>query len=64
MKVSGRKTDAAFSRYNIVSDADTRDAVRKIERGAKDEIHSSFTVARQCSNSEEAAESGEARKPS
>src|SRR5215470_1940931 len=60
MKVSGHKTDAIFSRYNIVSEADLRDAVRKIEQGAKAQIHSSFTVAQGCSNSEEAAESAEA----
>jgi hypothetical protein len=41
----GHKTDAIFSRYNIVSEADIRDAVRKIEQGAKAEIHSSLTVA-------------------
>lgn len=64
MKVSGHKTDAIFSRYNIVSEADIRDAVRKIEQGAKAEIQSSFIVAQECSNSEDAAESEEARKPS
>src|SRR5215469_2437629 len=48
MKVSGHKTDPIFSRYNIVSEADLRDAVRKIEQGAKAEIHSSFTVAQGC----------------
>lgn len=64
MKVSGHKTDAAFSRYNIVCEAELRDAVRKIEQGAKAEIHSYCTVAQECSNSEEAAESEEGRKPS
>ena len=39
MKVSGHKTDAVLSRYNIVSEADLRDAVRKFEQGAKAEIH-------------------------
>ena len=37
-----------FSRYNIVSEADLRDAARKIEEGAKaalsGSIHSSFIV--------------------
>src|SRR5215472_805814 len=41
---SGHKTDSVFSRYNIVSDADIRDAARKIEEGAKAIIHSSFIV--------------------
>ena len=62
--ISGHKTDAVFSRYNIVSEADIRDAARKIEAGAKAVIHSSFTVAQECSNSENAAESEDARKPS
>lgn len=62
--ISGHKTDAVFSRYNIVSEADIRDAARKIEAGAKAVIQSSFTVAQECSNSENAAESEEARKPS
>jgi len=43
-EISGHKTDAVFSRYNIVSDADIRDAARKIEQGAKAIIHSSFIV--------------------
>jgi integrase len=47
--VSGHKTDAIFSRYNIVSEADIRDAARKIEEGAKAAlsgvIDSSLTVA-------------------
>jgi integrase len=42
--ISGHKTDAVFSRYNIVSEADTRDAARKIEQGPKAAIHSSFIV--------------------
>jgi len=48
-QISGHKTDAVFSRYNIVSGADIADAARKIEEGAKaamqDSIHSSFIVA-------------------
>ena len=32
---SGHKTDEVFSRYNTLSDADIRDAARKIEEGAK-----------------------------
>ena len=32
---SGRKTDSVFSRYNTVSAADTRDAAKKIEAGAR-----------------------------
>jgi integrase len=34
-EISGHKTDAVFSRYNIVSEADIRDAAHKIEEGAK-----------------------------
>ena len=41
-EISGHKTDAVFSRYNITSEADIRDAARKIEAGAKAVIHSSF----------------------
>jgi hypothetical protein len=47
-EISGHKTDAVFSRYNIVSGADIADAARKIEEGAraalKGSIHSSFIV--------------------
>ena len=47
-EISGHKTDAVFSRYNIVSEADIRDAARKIEEGAKaavsGSIHRSFIV--------------------
>lgn len=47
-EISGHKTDSVFSRYNIVSEDDIRDAARKIEEGAKaalkGEIHSSFIV--------------------
>jgi len=42
--ISGHKTDAVFSRYNIVSDADIRDAARKIEEGAKAAIRARFIV--------------------
>lgn len=34
-EISGHKTDAVFSRYNIVSEADIRDAARKIGEGAR-----------------------------
>jgi len=34
-EISGYKTNAVFSRYNIVSEADIRDAAHKIEEGAK-----------------------------
>lgn len=67
-KISGHKTDAIFSRYNIISESDIADAARKIEEGAKAaaqaapkaEIHSSFTVAPECSNS---TDRRNARKP-
>jgi len=48
-EISGHKTDAVFSRYNIVSEGDLADAAKKIEAGAKaalqGSIHSSFIVA-------------------
>jgi hypothetical protein len=47
-EISGHKTDAVFSRYNTVSEADIQDAARKIEEGAEaavfGSIHSSFMV--------------------
>lgn len=43
-EISGRKTDVVFSRYNIVSEADIRDAARKIEEGANAAPQSSFIV--------------------
>jgi hypothetical protein len=60
-EISGHKTDSVFSRYNIVSEADIRDAARKIEEGAKAVIHSSFIADPQ---SEQTAEEKTARKPS
>ena len=43
-EISGRKTDAVFNRYNIVSEAELQEAAKKIEAGAKAVIHSSCTV--------------------
>jgi hypothetical protein len=63
MKASGHKTGAIFSRYNIVSDAGLRDAVRKIEQGAKAGIQSSFIAAQECSNSDEPEKKEDARRP-
>jgi hypothetical protein len=45
---------------NMVSEADIRDAARKIEQGAKAVIHSSFTVDR---TEDETQQKGDARKP-
>ena len=64
-EISGHKTDSAFSRYNIVSEADIRDAARKIEEGAKAavsaSIHSSFVVE---PKTEPATKDDVERKPS
>ena len=43
--ISCHKTDSVFSRYNIVSEADIRDAAKKIEEGAKDFVHRNAIVA-------------------
>jgi len=59
-EISGHKTDAVFSRYNIVSEADIRDAAGKIEAGAKAVIQSSFIVAQEQGNDEREEN---ARKP-
>ena len=62
--VSGHKTDAVFSRYNIVSEEDIRDAARRIEEGAKaavsSSIHSSFIVE---GEREAMPEAGKKQKP-
>jgi hypothetical protein len=41
-EISGHKTDAVFARYNIVSEADIKDAARKIEEGAKAALSNSI----------------------
>jgi hypothetical protein len=40
--VSGHKTDAVFSRYNMVSDADIAGAAKKIQAGAKAAVSGSI----------------------
>jgi hypothetical protein len=56
-EISGHKTDAVFSR-DIVSEADIRDAARKLEAGPV--IHSSFAVE---TEEEENPKEGNARRP-
>ena len=54
--ISGHKTDSVFSRYNIVSEDDIRDAARRIEEGAKaalsNVIPTSFQLAPNQGNSD------------
>ena len=58
--ISGHKSDSIFSRYNIVSEDDIREAARKIEQGAKAVTQSSFIVEGQ---EEENRKYGNDRKP-
>ncbi len=41
-EISEHKTDAVFSRYNIMSGADIEDAARKIEEGARAAVQGSI----------------------
>ena len=41
-EISGHKIDSVFNRFNVVGEADIRDAARKLE--SKPVMHSSFTV--------------------
>ena len=36
MRMSGHRTRAVFERYNVVSEEDLKDAVRRLEAGAAD----------------------------
>lgn len=62
-EVSG-KTDAVFSRYNIVSEADIGTPFLGSTRAPSLKFRVHFLVAQECSNSDEPEQKEDARKPS